>query len=156
GAAALGSLMEASRALRAGRPGAPETLARARGEALAAAASSTGLLVNPYGWRLVIVPLQLRSALSEPRLGNPAWRPPPPATFPRFHAALAAAFAWLAHLIVARRAASAWRSMLVLAATGSLAVSGARHIGFFFAALPFVVALAGSAATSDPRRGKGR
>ncbi|MBI3447803.1 MAG: hypothetical protein HY049_02610 [Acidobacteria bacterium] len=150
GATALGSLMEGTRAMRDRRPGAATVLARARGEALAAAASAAGMLLNPYGFRILLVPLKLGAALADPRLVNPEWLSPAAATFPLFFAILAAVIGWLAFRILRRHDAAAWRSMLLVGGMGTLAISGSRHIGFFFAALPFAVALARDPADRAP------
>jgi len=155
GAASLGSFMEGTRARRAGRPGAAPALARARGEGLAAAAAAAGALVNPYGLRIFLVPWKLGAALADPRLVNPEWLPPSMATFPLFHTVMAACIVWFAVRILRRHEASAWRSMLLVAGMGTLALSGARHIGFFFAALPFALALARDAADRPPAGPRG-
>jgi hypothetical protein len=141
-ALSLGSLVEVARALRGRRPGSYAILDRARSEALAAAASLGGLLVNPSGYRLLLVPFELERSLRDPRLINPEWLPPRFGTFPFFHLALAGAIAACVYGILVRRDASLWRPLLAVAGSGALALGAARHVGVFFTLLPFALALA--------------
>jgi len=140
GACAAGSLIETSRALRERSPAARDLLARARCEAGVAIASFAGLLVNPYGYRLLLVPLRLSGALADPRLVNPEWLRPRAETFPLFYAVLVSALLLCAHGILRRADASLWRPMILIGGAGALAMSGARHIGIFFTVLPFAAA----------------
>jgi len=149
-ACALGSLLELSRA-RSERAGAGVDLRdRAKGEALAGAASFAGLLFNPWGYQLLLVPLKLAGALADPRLVNPEWVRPAWSTFSLFHTALAGGLFLCAFRILRREDPSGWRPFLLLAGSGALALTGARHIGVFFVVAAFAAALAWKPAPGAP------
>lgn len=108
---------------------------RFRGEAIALPGVVTlALLANPYGWRLVQVPLGIRAALADLAAINPEWlsafRAPQPYLFGGI--AVTAAVAVAARLAAGRWVAAAWG--LPAAALACVALSAVRHQALFFAA----------------------
>lgn len=91
------------------------------------------LLVNPYGWRLIEVPIGIARALGGLSAHNPEWmsslEAPQPYLFGGF--AVVAALALAARLAAGRWPAPAWG--LPAAAMAVLALSGVRHQALFFA-----------------------
>lgn len=137
---ALGSAIAGITPPAASRRAGVRMLRRSRDEGLVALAAAAAILVNPYGIGLLRVPLTLKEALGDPRLVNPEWLPPTIRTFPLFHAALAAILALAAVGIVRRGKAELWRTLIPAAAAGGLAMTSARHLGIFYAILPFAAA----------------
>lgn len=98
------------------------------------------LLANPYGWRLVLVPLGILGALRDLPAANPEWlssfAAPQPYLYAGYAAVLALAFA-------ARRASGRWPApawTLPALAMAGLALTGVRHQALFFAAATPLVA----------------
>jgi len=116
---------------------------------------ASALLVNPYGWRLVEVPIGIRAALADLAAVNPewlsAWRAPQPYLFGGMAATLAVA-------VVARRARGRWVAPqwgLPALALGALALSAVRHQALFYAAAaPFAARCL--AALPEARAGEAR
>ncbi len=140
-ACAVASVIDGWRVRRGGGAEVRPVLRRAREEMLVAAASAVAIFVNPYGYRLVAVPLRISGALSDPRLINPEWLPPTFGTFPLFHVTAVAGLVICARRIL-RGHAPAWRELVLIAGASALALSSARHIGVFFTVLPFAAAAA--------------
>jgi len=115
-----------------------ERLAGLRNAAAGLAVTATGVLANPWGYRIFLVPARIAGALAPGNLTNPEWGRPSPGDFPLFFAAaLLAAVAAIAG-VVARRPSSLARAGL-LALTIGLALTSVRHTGVFFALLPLAV-----------------
>ncbi len=96
------------------------------------------LLVNPYGWRLIEVPLGIVGALDDLPAHNPEWLSAFAAPQPYLFGGLAAVWALF---IVARVRTGAWVALpwaLPAAAMSILALCGVRHQALYFAvAAPF-------------------
>jgi len=112
------------------------------------------LLANPYGWRLIEVPLGILGALADLPAANPEWlssfAAPQPYLYGGF--AVVATLAWAARRSSGRWPAPEWG--LPALGLALLALAGVRHQALFFAvATPFAAhALAAlSAATGGPR-----
>lgn len=100
----------------------------------AAGASAVALLVNPFGWRAIMAPLELSRAATSGEYVNAEWLPSPIRVFPLLYITIAAVlflFAWKRKEI--------WR-FLVFALLAYLAVRYVRNQGLYFAALPLLVA----------------
>jgi len=120
---------------------------------------ATALLANPYGWRLIEVPLGIARALGGLSAHNPEWM----SSFAAPQPYLYGGFAVVAALALAGRLASghwpapAWG--LPAAAMALLALSGVRHQALFFAlATPFAarcLAAIPDARPGSPRRERG-
>lgn len=116
---------------------------------------AAALLVNPYGWRLIEVPLGIARALGGLSAHNPEWmsslEAPQPYLYGGF--AIVAALALAARLAAGRWPAPAWG--LPAAAMAVLALSGVRHQALFFAlATPYAAGCL--AAIPDARPGSVR
>jgi hypothetical protein len=116
---------------------------------------AAALLVNPYGWRLVEVPIGIARALGGLAAHNPEWMSsldaPQPYLFGGF--AVVGALALAGRLASGRWPAPAWG--LPAAAMAVLALSGVRHQALFFAlATPFAARCL--AAIPDARPGSPR
>jgi hypothetical protein len=114
------------------------------------------LLANPYGWRLIEVPLGIRAALADLAAINPEWlsafRAPQPFLFAGMAVTAAVAYA-------ARRERGRWVALpwaLPTVALAMLALSAVRHQALFYAtAAPLVARCLAALAESralDARR----
>ncbi|HET9481737.1 MAG TPA: hypothetical protein VFP98_08275, partial [Candidatus Polarisedimenticolia bacterium] len=101
--------------------------------------SAAGLLVNPWGYRLYLVPLQIGSALDPANLLNPEWLAPTPGRFPLFFT-VAAVCALIAIPALVRRRPAGPSSALLLLMFAGMGMTSVRHIGLFFAVLPVAAA----------------
>jgi hypothetical protein len=102
-----------------------------------AIASGVALLVNPYGWRAIVAPLTLMSAIGSGEFVNIEWVASSPVLFPLVYVLIAIGLLvfgttenWREHL---------WR-ILLFAAFAWLAARHVRHQTLFFAAFPMLVA----------------
>lgn len=116
---------------------------------------AAALLVNPYGWRLIEVPLGIARALGGLSAHNPEWmsslEAPQPYLYGGF--AIVATLALAARFAAGRWPAPAWG--LPAAAMAVLALSGVRHQALFFAlATPYAARCL--AAIPDARPGSVR
>ncbi len=107
--------------------------------------SPLALLANPWGWRLLRVPFEIRRIVLSGHAPNLEWAPPGFGQFPLFHLSV------LAGILVL---ASGFRRVdlppvLVTAAVTVLAFQHLRNLGFFFLLLP--LALARPAAALEKR-----
>jgi hypothetical protein len=104
---------------------------------LSAAACGAALLANPYGSRVLEVPLEIRSALSGDLMVNPEWGTPLRWEFWHFWLVLAALGAAGA---LARRRRLPLSPPLVICGVALAAVAAAtlRFVGLFYMALPVV------------------
>jgi len=116
--------------------------------------SSLGVLANPWGWRLLRVPLEIRDIVLSGHAPNMEWAPPDFQQFPLFFLAVAAA---LVVLGIGFREVD-FSPALVTAVVSILAFQHLRNLGFFFLLLP--LALARPAASLEKRirfpEGEGR
>ncbi len=121
--------------------GRQDAAARGARVALAAAlAAAAGLLVNPYGWRLLGVPAEIAAALAPANLVNPEWVAPSPRTAPLYFCVAAVALLAGVRQTAARAAGAPPRLALLLLSIGMASLS-VRQIGFFFALLPLTLDL---------------
>ncbi len=91
------------------------------------------LLANPYGWRLVEVPLGILGALRDLPAANPEWLSSFAAPQPYLYAGFATV---VALALAARRASGRWPApawALPALAMAALALTGVRHQALFFA-----------------------
>ena len=102
--------------------------------ALALAVAAVAPVLNPYGWRLYGVPIEIARLVGQPHIPNPEWISPSFLDVPPLYVAIAAGVALLA---LAERRAARW-ALLVMAAI--LALRYVRNVGLFFALLPIAVA----------------
>jgi hypothetical protein len=116
------------------------------------------LLANPYGWKLIEVPLGIRAALADLAAVNPEWLPAWRAPQPYLFAGLAAtaALAGLARRRIGRWPAPEWG--LPAFALAVLALSAVRHQALVYAAAaPFAarcLATLPEVAGLEARRGR--
>lgn len=101
----------------------------------AIAAASAAPLLNPHGWRLYRVPIEISHLVGLPHIPNPEWISPGPADAPALWAAMVASVVVLA--IGRERDPVRWTLLAVLSA---LALRHVRNLGLFFVLLPFVIA----------------
>ena len=112
------------------RPAAPSLASGAAGLVVA----STAPLLNPYGWKLYTVPLEIAHLVGLPQIPNPEWISPSPADVPPLYVALVAGL-----LVLALRERDPTRWLLFLV-SALLALRYVRNVGLFFALLPISVA----------------
>jgi len=96
-------------------------------------ASAVGLLVNPYGWRAIVSPLELMSFVQSGAFVNAEWLPSRVTQFPLLYLLVvggAVAF------IVKREE---WWRALLFAGFAYLAIRHVRNQPLFFAAFPLLV-----------------
>lgn len=110
--------------------------------AAALAVASIAPLLNPYGWRLYAVPLELAHLVGLPHIPNPEWISPLPDDVPPLFIAIAAGLVLLA---LRERRLTRWA---LLAMATALALRHVRNVGLFFVLYPMVVAPA--LATVEP------
>jgi hypothetical protein len=100
-----------------------------------AVTSCVALLVNPYGWRAVLAPLQLMALIRQNEFVNVEWLPSSPLLFPLLYVAVGGG-AVLFFVAPDRR--SHVGHALLFAALAWLAIRHVRHQGLFYAALPLL------------------
>ena len=97
------------------------------------AASALALLINPYGWRAVLAPLQLMAFVGSGEFVNAEWLPSSVSQFPLLYLCVlggAIAFVW-------KR--DEWWRVVLFAGLAYLAIRHVRHQGLFFAAFPLLM-----------------
>jgi hypothetical protein len=141
-AAAAGCLVACALAVAGRRGASPDLLGRARDHALVAVASGAGLLANPWGYGLLLVPFRLRSVLAMGGFVNPEWPPPPPGSFPLFWLSAVAVLAVAAIRVSRRVSPRTWEGLMLVGSAAWLAFGSIRHVGLFFVSLPFAAAAA--------------
>jgi hypothetical protein len=99
------------------------------GVAVAAAAP----LLNPYGWRLYQVPVEIAHLVGLPHIPNPEWISPTFSDVPPLYVAIGAGLVLLG---LGERRFARW-ALLLMAAV--LALRYVRNVGLFFALLPIAV-----------------
>jgi len=113
----------------------------ARRAGIVAAASTTTLLVNPYGWNAILAPLRLTSEIHSGAFVNAEWLPSAFAFFPLLYITIGAVV--LLFLGTREKRANAWR-FVIFALLAALAVRYVRNQGLYFAALPLLVPAVGN------------
>ena len=116
---------------RSGRVDRSQLASGAGAVALAAAVP----LLNPYGWKLYWVPIEITNLVGRDYILNPEWISPAPLQTPGLYLAFGAALL----LLLLARDRSPLRWILLLAA-GALAFRYVRNLGLFFVLLPLAVA----------------
>jgi hypothetical protein len=104
------------------------------GSGLGLAVAAAAPLLNPYGWRLYQVPIEIAHLVGLPHIPNPEWISPSFRDVPPLYVAIAASLALLA---LRERRLARW-TLLVM--TSALALHYVRNVGLFFALLPIAVA----------------
>jgi hypothetical protein len=117
----------------------------ASGAACLAAAAAAPVL-NPYGWRLYAVPLEISHLVGLEHIPNPEWISPSFADVPPLYVAVVLGAIGLA---LAERRATRW---MVLVMASALALRYVRNVGLFFMLYPIAVA---PAFASLPLLGRG-
>jgi len=105
------------------------------------AAALAAPILNPYGWRLYTVPLEIAHLVGLPHIPNPEWISPSFSDYPPLWVAMAVG---LTALALRERRAGRW--MLFILASG-LALRYVRNVGLFFMLFPIAV---GSALAAIP------
>jgi len=100
--------------------------------------TAAALPINPYGYRILLVPGRIAEALSPGNLSNPEWTRPAPGDFPLFYLAAAVMVALAVAGLVSRRPTSIAHAGLAAVGLG-LALTSVRHIGVFFALMPLMI-----------------
>ena len=98
-----------------------------------AIASAAGLLVNPFGWRAIVAPIELMSDVSSGAFVNAEWLPSRVTQFPLLYLVVVGG----AIALVVRR--EDWTRTLLFAGFAYLALRHVRHQPLFFAAFPLLV-----------------
>ncbi|HEV7768071.1 MAG TPA: hypothetical protein VGQ76_23920 [Thermoanaerobaculia bacterium] len=99
-------------------------------------ASALALLINPFGWRAILAPIELMSFVGSGAFVNAEWLPSRLSQFPLLYLCVlggAAAF------IVRRDEEGAWWRVLLFAGFAFLAIRHVRNQGLFFAAFPLLM-----------------
>lgn len=135
-APAIGAL-----ASRAGSRAGVWTAAAIRFVILAAA-----LLLNPYGWKAIVAPIELTMFVRSGAFVNAEWLPSPPLRFPILYVCIAIAIA-----LFATQPKRDWWRIALLAMFAFLAVRHVRNQPLFFAAFPMLVPLSSSLSLLRPR-----
>ncbi len=100
-------------------------------------ASAVALLVNPFGVKGVVAPLQLMSFVQSGEFVNAEWLPSLPIQFPLLYVTIALGAALFA--VDRARRDHVWRA-LILVALAYLAIRHVRNQPLFFCALPLLLA----------------
>jgi hypothetical protein len=108
-------------------------------------AASAAPMLNPYGWRLYAVPLNIAHLVGLEHIPNPEWISPLPTDVPALYVAMAVGF-----LVLALKERNAARWMLLVMAS-ALALRYVRNVGLFFALYPIA---AGHALATLPVLGR--
>ncbi|HKR66027.1 MAG TPA: hypothetical protein VJZ00_20005 [Thermoanaerobaculia bacterium] len=99
-----------------------------------ALASALALLVNPFGIRGVLAPIELTLFARSGAFVNAEWLPSPVRLFPLLYICIAIA------IVIAIRNKPEWWRLALLALFAYLAVRHVRNQGLFFAAFPILLA----------------
>ena len=102
--------------------------------ALGLAVAAAAPVLNPYGWRLYRVPIEIAHLVGLPHIPNPEWISPTFRDVPPLYVAIGVGLALLA---VRERRLARWALLLMASA---LALRYVRNVGLFFALLPIAVA----------------
>jgi hypothetical protein len=96
-------------------------------------ASAAALLVNPFGWKGVVAPLQLTLFVRGGTFVNAEWLPSPVRLFPLLYISVAVG---IAAFLISRK--ELWR-FVVFALLAYLAIAHVRNQGLYWAALPLLL-----------------
>jgi len=97
------------------------------------AVSTVALLINPYGWRLFVVPFHLSRLVNLDHIPNPEWVSPSPAEAPMLYAFLMISLVVLA---LRERRFAYWALWVMVSV---LALRHIRNVGLFFVVLPLAI-----------------
>ena len=103
--------------------------------AVALVVASAAPLLNPHGWRLYRVPIEISHLVGLPHIPNPEWISPTPAQAPALWVAIIISFGVLA--AGRERDPVRWALLVVISA---LALRHVRNLGLFFVLEPLAVA----------------
>jgi hypothetical protein len=94
------------------------------------------LLLNPYGWKAIVAPVELTAMVNSGQFVNAEWLPSSPLHHPILYVAILIAIA-----IVATTPKRDWWRVALLAMFAILAVRHVRNQPLFFAAFPMLIPL---------------
>jgi hypothetical protein len=100
-------------------------------------ASALALLVNPFGWRALIAPLELMSYVQSGAFINAEWLPSRITQFPLLH--LCVLGGAVAFILRRNDEESRWWRVLLFAGFAFLAIRHVRNQGLFYVALPLLI-----------------
>ena len=104
------------------------------------------LLVNPYGWKAIVAPIELTMFVRSGGFVNAEWLPSSPLRFPILYVCIAVAIA-----AFAMQPKRDWWRIALLTMFALLAVRHVRNQPLFFAAFPMLVPLPSSLSLRRPR-----
>jgi hypothetical protein len=108
-----------------------------------AIASGAALLINPFGWRAILAPIELLGYVRSGTFVNAEWLPSPPTVFPLLYLSVAIGVAALATGFAQSSGRPARLEQLsralLFALFAYLAIRHVRNQGLFFAAFPLLV-----------------
>ncbi|MGZ7078921.1 MAG: hypothetical protein ACXVJT_05850 [Thermoanaerobaculia bacterium] len=107
-----------------------------RREPLMPFVSAFALLVNPFGWRGIVSPIELTAYAGSGAFVNAEWLPSPPLLFPILY--LSVAIALVVFAVAEQKREQIWRFAL-LAIFATLAIRHVRNQGLYFAAFPLLI-----------------
>jgi hypothetical protein len=107
---------------------------------------AAALLLNPYGWKAIVAPIELTMFVRSGAFVNAEWLPSPPLRFPILYVCIAIAIA-----ATATQPKRNWWRIALLAMFAMLAVRHVRNQPLFFAAFPMLVPLPSSLSMLRPR-----
>lgn len=99
-------------------------------------ASALALLVNPFGWRALLAPLELLSFVRSGAFVNAEWLPSGPLRFPLLYLCV---IGGVLAFIARRKEEEAWWRVVLFAGFAYLAIRHVRNQGLFFAAFPLLM-----------------
>jgi hypothetical protein len=99
-------------------------------------ASAVALLLNPFGWRALLAPLELLTFVRSGAFVNAEWLPSMPLRFPLLYLCV---IGGVIAFVVRRREEDAWWRALLFIGFAYLAIRHVRNQGLFFAAFPLVM-----------------
>jgi hypothetical protein len=116
---------------------APGIAALSRRRVAPVIASALGLLVNPYGWRALVAPLELLTFVRSGAFVNAEWLPSRITQFPLLHlCVLGGALAFIARH---KDEETHWWHALLFAGFAFLAIRHVRNQGLFYTAFPLLI-----------------
>jgi hypothetical protein len=99
-------------------------------------ATAFALLVNPFGWRALLAPLELLSFVRSGAFVNAEWLPSGPLRFPLLYLCV---IGGVLAFIARRKEEGAWWRVVLFAGFAYLAIRHVRNQGLFFAAFPLLM-----------------
>jgi hypothetical protein len=116
---------------------APGIAALSRRRIAPVVASALALLVNPYGWRALVAPLELMTFVRSGTFVNAEWLPSRVTQFPLLH--LCVLGGAVAFIMRHDDEDSRWWRALLFAGFAFLAIRHVRNQGLFYAAFPLLI-----------------